>query len=104
MPGAEEPLAADRVRAREYAMSATASSGRVPVFARGKSRRRAAGLRGHLLEAATVRAGVAEAAGTFFLVLTIISTAVAAALAKPVAGPSYGSLAVPLHERVLQRP
>ena len=60
--------------------------------------------RGHLLEAATVRAGVAEAAGTFFLVLTIISTAVAAALAKPVAGPSYGSLAVPLHERVLQRP
>ncbi len=42
-------------------MSATARSARVPVFARGKSSLRAAGPRGHLLEAATVRAGAVAA-------------------------------------------
>jgi hypothetical protein len=34
-------------------------------------------------------------AGTFVLVLAIISAAVAASLARPVAGAPYGSLAVP---------
>jgi MIP family channel proteins len=39
---------------------------------------------------------VAEALGTFVLVLAITSTAVAAALERPLAGAPYGSLAVPL--------
>ena len=39
---------------------------------------------------------VAEAIGTFILVLTIVSTVVAAALARPLAALPYGSLAVPL--------
>jgi aquaporin Z/aquaporin NIP len=39
---------------------------------------------------------VAETVGTFVLVLTIIATAIAAGLAKPVAGAAYGSVAVPL--------
>ena len=42
------------------------------------------------------RAAVAEATGTFVLVLTIVSTVIAAALARPVAGAPYGSLAVPV--------
>jgi glycerol uptake facilitator-like aquaporin len=43
-----------------------------------------------------VRTAAAEALGTFVLVLAITSTAVAAALAKPLAGAPYGSLAVPV--------
>jgi MIP family channel proteins len=39
---------------------------------------------------------VAEALGTFVLVLVITSTAVAATLAKPLVGAPYGSLAVPV--------
>jgi MIP family channel proteins len=43
-----------------------------------------------------VRTGLAEAVGTFVLVLTIMSTAIAASLAKPVAGAPYGSVALPV--------
>jgi aquaporin Z/aquaporin NIP len=53
-------------------------------------------LHGHELERNLARAVTAEAAGTFVLVLAITSAAVAAALARPVAGAPYGSLAVPV--------
>jgi hypothetical protein len=52
-------------------------------------------LHGHPLERNLARAVIAEAAGTFVLVLAITSAAVAAALSRPVAGAPYGSLAVP---------
>lgn len=61
-----------------------------------RSAHRAEGLHGHPLEGNTIRTAVAEALGTFVLVLAITSTAVAATLAKPLAGASYGSLAVPV--------
>jgi aquaporin Z/aquaporin NIP len=54
------------------------------------------GLHGHPLDTHLATLAVAEAIGTFVLVLTIISTAIGAALAKPIAGVPYGSLAVPL--------
>jgi aquaporin Z/aquaporin NIP len=54
------------------------------------------GLHGHSHETNIVRVAVAEFTGTFILVLAIISTAIAATLAKPIAGVPYGSLAVPL--------
>jgi MIP family channel proteins len=67
---------------------------------RGSASRHAAtdtaGLHGHPLAANLARATLAEGVGTFMLVLTIISTAIGATLAKPVAGAPYGSLAVPL--------
>ena len=53
-------------------------------------------LHGHQLERNLARALIAEAAGTFVLVLAITSAAVAAALSRPVAGVPYGSLAVPV--------
>ena len=53
-------------------------------------------LHGHQLERNLARAAAAEAAGTFVLVLAITSAAVAATLARPVAGAPYGSLAVPV--------
>jgi aquaporin Z/aquaporin NIP len=53
-------------------------------------------LHGHHLEGNMARAATAEAVGTFVLVLAIISAAVAATLARPVAGAPYGSLAVPV--------
>lgn len=53
-------------------------------------------LHGHELERNLARAVTAEAAGTFVLVLAITSAAVAATLARPVAGAPYGSLAVPV--------
>src|SRR5580693_1683425 len=53
-------------------------------------------LHGHQLERNLVRGAVAEALGTFVLVLAITSAAVAAALSRPVAGAPYGSLAVPV--------
>jgi hypothetical protein len=53
------------------------------------------GLHGHRLEDSLLRAAVAEALGTLVLVLAITATAVAASLARPVAGAPYGSLAVP---------
>jgi MIP family channel proteins len=52
-------------------------------------------LHGHQLERNLARAVTAEAAGTFVLVLAITSAAVAVTLSRPVAGPPYGSLAVP---------
>ena len=55
----------------------------------------AVGLHGHPLEANMARASVAESIGSFVLVLTIVSTVVAANLARSVAGTPYGSLAVP---------
>jgi glycerol uptake facilitator-like aquaporin len=63
---------------------------------RGKNSRRQTGLHGHPLDANMSRACAAEAVGTFFLVLTIISTAIAATLDKPIAGAVVSSLAVPL--------
>jgi aquaporin Z/aquaporin NIP len=54
------------------------------------------GLHGHPLNTNLATVAVAELIGTFVLTLTIIGTAIAAALAKPVAGVPYGSLAVPL--------
>jgi MIP family channel proteins len=54
------------------------------------------GLHGHPLAGNMTTVAVAEAIGTFILVLTIISTAIGAVLARPVAGPPYSSLAVPL--------
>ncbi len=57
---------------------------------------RSTGLHGHPLAANMATVAVAEAIGTFILVLTIVSTVIAAALARPVAGEPYGSLAVPL--------
>jgi MIP family channel proteins len=56
----------------------------------------ATGLHGHPLEANMARASVAEAIGTFVLVLTILSTVVAATLSRSIAGAPYGSLAVPV--------
>ncbi|MCW2936491.1 MAG: Aquaporin [Actinomycetia bacterium] len=53
-------------------------------------------LHGHLPEGNLARAATAEVVGTFVLVLAIISAAVAATLARPVAGAPYGSLAVPV--------
>jgi glycerol uptake facilitator-like aquaporin len=54
------------------------------------------GLHGHSFDGNVVRASVAEGVGACVLVLAIISTVVAASLARPVAGVPYGSLAVPL--------
>lgn len=54
------------------------------------------GLHGHPLAANMATVAVAEAVGTFILVLTIISTVIAATLARPIAGAPYGSLTVPL--------
>ena len=54
------------------------------------------GLHGHPLAADMTTVAVAEAIGTFILVLSIISTVIGATLARPVAGPAYDSLAVPL--------
>jgi aquaporin Z/aquaporin NIP len=59
------------------------------------SPRSALRLHGHQLEHNLSRAVAAEVVGTFVLVLAITSTAVAAALGRPIAGMAYGSLAVP---------
>jgi MIP family channel proteins len=53
-------------------------------------------LHGHQLAGNMARAAAAEAVGTFVLVLSIVSTVIAAALAEPVAGSPYSSVAVPL--------
>jgi MIP family channel proteins len=57
---------------------------------------RTRGLHGHSHDMDLLRVCVAEALGTFVLVLTIICTAIAASLSRSVAGIPYGSLAVPL--------
>jgi len=54
------------------------------------------GLHGHPFGVHPVRTAAAEAIGTFFLVLVIVCTAVAATLDRAIAGAPYGSLAVPL--------
>src|ERR1700731_3543457 len=51
-------------------------------------------LHGHLAEGNLARAATAEVVGTFVLVLAITVVAVAATLARPIAGAPYGSLAV----------
>jgi MIP family channel proteins len=61
-----------------------------------RSSRHRIGLHGHPFEDNMARASVAEAIGTFVLVLTIIGTVVAASLERSVAGTPYGSLAVPV--------
>ena len=43
-----------------------------------------------------VRAALAEAVGAFILVLTIIMAVIAASLSRSIAGPPYGSLAIPI--------
>jgi hypothetical protein len=73
------------------AISITPRSGQ-----RGTGRSAVVLLHGHQLERSLARAVTAEAGGTFVLVLAITSTAVAAALSRPVAGAPYGSLAVPV--------
>jgi glycerol uptake facilitator-like aquaporin len=75
-------------------MNTIASGNRQPQPA-SRAARHAEGLHGHLLEGNAIRTAMAEALGTFVLVLTITSTAVAATLAKPLAGAPYGSLTVP---------
>ena len=54
------------------------------------------GLHGHRLDVNLAAAAVAEALGAFGLVFAICATVVGAALARPVVGTPYGSLAVPL--------
>jgi len=54
------------------------------------------GLHGHPLAANMARVAVAEMVGTFMLVLALVSTVIGATLAEPVAGATYGSLAIPL--------
>jgi aquaporin Z/aquaporin NIP len=54
------------------------------------------GLHGHRLDVNVAAAAVAEALGTFGLVFAIAATVIGAALARPVVGTPYGSLAVPL--------
>ncbi|MFF5083636.1 aquaporin [Actinoplanes sp. NPDC000266] len=61
----------------------------------------ATGLHGHRIGAALERSAVAELIGTFILVLTIVTTAVSAALATPIAGPAFSSATVPLAGAVL---
>ena len=56
----------------------------------------AIGLHGHPLGVKVAASAVTEAVGTFILVVTIVATAIAASLARPVAGPPYESLAVPV--------
>ena len=55
-----------------------------------------AGLHGHPLDAQLARVMLAEAIGTFVLVLAIVAAVVAATLADPIAGTAYSSLAVPV--------
>jgi MIP family channel proteins len=76
-------------------MVAVATSRRSPPPV-GTADDRATGLHGHPLAANMVTVAVAEAIGTFILVLTIVATVIAAILARPVAGNPYGSLTVPL--------
>ena len=54
------------------------------------------GLHGHSIDTALLPIVVAEALGTFLLVLTVLSAAIAATLSKPIAGIAYGSLTVPV--------
>jgi MIP family channel proteins len=54
------------------------------------------GLHGHAHDAQLVRVALAEAIGTFVLVLAIAAAVVAATLADPIAGAAYSSLAVPV--------
>ena len=60
----------------------------------GISNSKDSGLHGHPFRANMLRSAAAEAIGSFVLVLTIVSVAVAATLGKPVAGAPYGSLTV----------
>jgi len=74
-------------------MNATTGGEPVPVLARGTSSHRAVGLRRHLPQAATVRAEVVAAAGTFFLVLGVAAMAIGFALAGAIliSGPLTGA-------------
>jgi len=67
------------------------------VVASGSRQGGARGLHGHRVGASNmIRAGIAEAVGTFFLVYTGTATAAAAALGKKTAGAAPDSLAVAL--------
>jgi MIP family channel proteins len=65
----------------------------LPDWASPEQRR---GLHGHRLDVNLAAAAVAEGLGAFGLVFAICATVVGAALARPVVGTPYGSLAVPL--------
>jgi hypothetical protein len=54
------------------------------------------GRHGHRIGVDVILSFAAELIGTFVLVLAIISSAIAATLAEPVAGASFNSLAVPI--------
>lgn len=54
------------------------------------------GLHGCPLDGNLVRAATAEAVGTFFLVVVIACTAVAATLGRPITAAPYGSMALPI--------
>ena len=70
----------------------TSSSGPTPANHTGNSN----DLHSHSFDRALLRTILAETLGTFVLVLTIVSGAVAATLAKPIAGVSYGSSTIPV--------
>jgi hypothetical protein len=61
-----------------------------------RSRNHGDALHGHPHDISAVRVTASGSGRDLFLVLAIISTAIAATLDKPVAGSAYGSLAVPL--------
>jgi len=77
-------------------MSATTGSEQIPLAGRRETSHAHIRLHGHPLGANAAEVSLAEAIGTFFLVLTIICTAIAATLDKPVAGAAFSSLAVPI--------
>jgi MIP family channel proteins len=84
----------DRIDTRpERKLTGTPGTATAPT---GGRERQTVGLHGHPLAANMARVSAAEALGTFMLGLTIVSTAIGATLARPVAGAPYGSLAVPL--------
>jgi MIP family channel proteins len=73
-----------------------APAGQAMLLPPARRRRPAHGLHGHPLDGNMVRASAAEAVGTFFLIVVIISAAIAATLAQPIAAAPYGSMALPL--------
>ena len=67
-------------------MSATTGSEQIPLAGRRETSHAHIRLHGHPLGANAAEVSLAEAIGTFFLVLTITSTVISATLDKPVAG------------------
>jgi aquaporin Z/aquaporin NIP len=76
-------------------MTTTMPTSRAESTAAQNGQRRA-GLHGHSFDAHLVTVAAVEGVGTFVLVLSIVSAAIAATLAQPIAGPAYSSIAIPL--------